>query len=236
MANTVHMLIARYKDLSGRERLLLAVAVLAVSYFAIEWALLTPQLAQRAALEARAQDRQVERKALQMVLNGSAPDTSLLRSSSQAQQDVLQATVNRGEQLVLAARATQTVTPLLRTMVSNTRGLELTALRSAPAAVFYQPPLPAKPAAAGPDAKQQPPPAPAVDIPTLYLKTLDVNLNGNFLDLLSYLRALRSSSQYFYWDSVSIAVTAYPTASMRLVLKVLTTTPDAPPTTAATPP
>ncbi len=236
MANTVHKLIARYQDLSGRERLLLAVAVLAVSYFAIEWALLTPQLEQRAALAARAQDRQVERNALQMVLNGAAPDTSLLRSSTQSQRDALQATVSQGEQLVRVARATQTVTPLLRAMVSNTRGLELTALRSAPATVFYQTPAPAKPAAGASDAQGQPPLAPAVDIPTLYLKTLDVNVNGNFLDLLSYLQALKGSSQPFYWDSVSIAVTAYPTASMRLVLKVLTTTPDAPPTAAEIPP
>ncbi len=228
MTSTVDTLIARYKDLSSRERLLLAIAALAVSYFAIEWALLTPQLERRAELMARSQERQVERQALQRVLSSSSLDTGPPRSSAQSQQDALQDTANQGERLVSVARTTHTVGPLLRAMVSSTPGLELTSLRSAPATVFYQAPAPDKPSATGPAAQEQLPQAPAADIPTLYTKTVEVSVNGNFLDLLNYLRALKGTSQAIYWDSVSIAVTAHPTASMKLVLKVLTTTPDTP--------
>lgn len=228
MANLMKTLLARYADLSARERLMLAVATLVVSYFAIDWLLLTPQLERRAELVVRAQDRQVERNALQMVLNGSGPDVSLPRSNAQDQQDALQATVSRGEQLVRDARSAQAVTPLLQSLVSTAPGVELTALRSAPATVFYQTPSPTQPTAASPTAQVQGPVHPPVDIPTLYSKTIDVRVTGNYLDLLRYLQSLANSSQTLYWDSVSVAVASYPAASMTLVLKVLTTTGDTP--------
>jgi len=234
---SVATLVVRYQALSSRERLLLAVATLVVSYFAVEWLLLTPQLEQRAALAARAQDRQVERNALQTVLQTAAPGARLPRSSAQTQHDALQATVRQGEELVREARNPQALAPLLRTLVATTPGLQLTALRSAPATLFYQPPTATPPAGA-----QAPNPAsgtatlpstpapapPAVDLPTLYVKTLDVSVTGNYLDLLRYLQALQDAPHTLYWDSASVAVGAYPAASMQLVLKVLTTEPDTP--------
>jgi len=66
-----------------------------------------------------------------------------------------------------------------------------------------------------------------VELPTLYVKSVEASVNGNYLDLLGYLQALESHPQTLYWDAASVTVGAYPAANLRLVLKVLTTSPDA---------
>jgi MSHA biogenesis protein MshJ len=232
----VQALVARYKDLSGRERLLLGLAVVAVSYFAIDAWLLTPQLERRDAIAARAKDRQLERSTLLALLAGPSTNTQTNTSTNPSNEPdpraALLDTVNQGKRLVLEAGQQEAVGPLLRKLVASAPGLELTALRTSAATVFYQTPPPAKTTpstttttvttTAAADA-----PVARVELPTLYVKSVEASVNGNYLDLLGYLQALESHPQTLYWDAASVTVGAYPAANLRLVLKVLTTSPDA---------
>ena len=240
MRPALQALVARYKDLSGRERLLLGLAVVAVSYFAIDAWLLAPQLERRDAIAARAQDRQLERSTLLVLLAGPSTNTLTNTSTNPSNEPdpraALLDTVNQGKRLVLEAGQQEAVGPLLRKLVASAPGLELTALRTSAATVFYQTPPPAKTTpstttttttttattTAAADA-----PVARVELPTLYVKSVEASVNGNYLDLLGYLQALESHPQTLYWDAASVTVGAYPAANLRLVLKVLTTSPDA---------
>jgi MSHA biogenesis protein MshJ len=236
MRPALQALVARYKDLSGRERLLLGLAVVAVSYFAIDAWLLAPQMERRDAIAARAQDRQLERSTLLALLAGPSTNTLTTTSTNPSNEPdpraALLDTVNQGKRLVLEAGQQEAVGPLLRKLVASAPGLELTALRTSAATVFYQTPPPAKTTpstttttvttTAAADA-----PVARVELPTLYVKSVEASVNGNYLDLLGYLQALESHPQTLYWDAASVTVGAYPAANLRLVLKVLTTSPDA---------
>jgi MSHA biogenesis protein MshJ len=236
MRPALQALVARYKDLSGRERLLLGLAVVAVSYFAIDAWLLTPQLERRDAIAARAKDRQLERSTLLALLAGPSTNTQTNTSTNPSNEPdpraALLDTVNQGKRLALEAGQQEAVGPLLRKLVASAPGLELTALRTSAATVFYQTPPPAKTTpstttttvttTAAADA-----PVARVELPTLYVKSVEASVNGNYLDLLGYLQALESHPQTLYWDAASVTVGAYPAANLRLVLKVLTTSPDA---------
>lgn len=239
MLQSLRPLIARYQELSLRERVMLGVATVAVGYFSVDMLLVTPQLERqkKQAVQERAQE--AEHTAMVAILSARSTTAKDVLGTAQSERDALQATVSEGERLVDAARRNTDVAPLLRSMAQASPNLRLTALRSAPTAPFYQapvpPPAPARPASA---ADQSRPPAaaasaaasaaPAVTLPALHVKAVEATVQGNYLDLLSYLRRLREHTHPLFWDSAIVTVGTYPDASLRVVLNLLTTQPDHP--------
>ncbi len=212
---------------------MLGVAALAVVYFVLDALLVTPQLTLRADLAAKSSSQQAERSAMLAALSKQTLQANEALEQARAERDALQATVHQGEQLMRKAELSTDVAPLLRRMVQTTSGLQLIALRTSPSAVFFQPQAAATPpagAAADTGKSTQPPvaAAPPVKLPTLHSKAVEATVQGNYLDLLSYLRLLREYPGALYWDSATVTVNKHPQASLRLVLNMLSTRPDTP--------
>lgn len=232
MLNQLRPLIARYAELSSRERAMLGVAALAAIYFVFDSLLVTPQLAQQKELKSKESNQQIERTAMVAALSNKNTQASEALAQAQAERDKLQATVTKGEQLVAKAQRSTDVAPLLRRLVQTTPGLQLIGLRTSPSSVFNQPQAATPPAAnsAGNDKPPQPPVAvaPPIQLPTLHSKAVEASLQGNYLTLLTYLRQLREYPGALYWDTATVTVSAHPQASLRLVMNMLTTQPDMP--------
>jgi hypothetical protein len=233
MLSSLQPLIARYLDLSARERVMLGLAAVAIGYFAVDMLLVTPQLEREKTLANQRSTQDAERAAMLALLSSRADTADDVLAQAQRERDSLQATVTEGERVIQMAQRSTDVSPLLRRMVETTPGLRLGALRTAPSSLFYQAPPPAPAAAKPGDAAPPPPaPAPAVDVPALHVKAVEASVQGNYLDLLGYLRKLGEHPQPLYWDTATISVGNYPDASLRLGLNLLTTQPDKPTPTA----
>lgn len=227
MLESLRTLIIRYQELSVRERVMLGAAIVAVGYFAVDMLLVTPQLEQRKALAAKARTLQAENDAMRAMLNTRSTAAADVLLAARSERDKLQASVSEGERLVNAARQHADAAPLLRSMVQATPGLRLAALRTSPGVLAFQAPAPARPASAASASKAAPVPAvAAVDIPPLYVKAVDATVQGNYMDLLAWLRRVKEYPQPLFWDSATVTVGNYPEASLRLVVNLLTTEPD----------
>lgn len=233
MLQSLRPLIARYQELSLRERVMLGAATVAVGYFAVDMLLVTPQLERQKKLAAQERTQQAEHTALVAMLSARTQSADGVLSAAQSERDALQATVTEGERLVNGARNNTDVAPLLRSMVQVSPSLRLTALRSAPTAPFFQAPAPAPARPASVADKSRMPAsaasaAPGVELPVLHVKAVEATVQGNYLDLLTYLRRLKEHDPLLFWDSATVTVGTYPDASLRLVLNLLTTQPDNP--------
>lgn len=233
MLQQLRPLISRYAELSSRERAMLGVAALALVYFVLDSMLVTPQLTDQANLASKESSQKAERSAMLAALNKQTMQANEALEQARVERDALQVTVNKGELLMRRAERSTDVAPLLRRMVQTTPGLQLIALRTSPSAVFFQPQA-AVPPAAPPDketgnaAKPPEAVAPPVNLPTLHSKAVEATVQGNYLDLLTYLRLLREYPGALYWDSATVTVNNHPQASLRLMMNVLTTRPDTP--------
>jgi MSHA biogenesis protein MshJ len=210
---------------------MLGLAAVAIGYFAVDMLLVTPQLEQEKNLATQRRTQDTERAAMVALLSSRAATADNVLAQAQRERDSLQATVTEGERVIQIAQRNTDVAPLLRRMVETTPGLRLGALRTAASSLFYQVPPPA-PATAKPGDAAPAPATPAVDVPPLHVKAVEATVQGNYLDLLSYLRKLGEHPQPLYWDTATISVGNYPDASLRLGLNLLTTQPDKPTPTA----
>ncbi len=85
--------------------------------------------------------------------------------------------------------------------------------------------LPVKTLMAAPQAKAEgtkPKGGPAKNI---YKHGVEVELHGNYLDLLSYLKNLENSSQNVFWSDVTLRTVKYPETSLRLTIFILSDQP-----------
>jgi MSHA biogenesis protein MshJ len=71
---------------------------------------------------------------------------------------------------------------------------------------------------AAPGQAQPAKPADEKKLAEIYRYGVEVTMRGSYLDLLAYLKELESLPVRMFWDKVHIAVTAYPTVTMRLVV------------------
>jgi MSHA biogenesis protein MshJ len=132
---------------------------------------------------------------------------------------------------------------LLASILKRNKGLQLISLRSLPA-VNLAPPLllnentgtstpvvDGQPALASQPAVTKLPPVaadvvasnmagkkapPATDERGIYKHEVELVLQGNYLDMLNYMRELETMPERVYWSSSSLKVIEYPKASLRL--------------------
>jgi len=223
--NTVTTLAGRFDRLSLRERVLTTAAILAVLI-----ALFDSLVLQR--LEMHRKQLTVQLSGIVAAIDdtgasGTGSDTgaSLQRMAALAA-SLNQATARLDSQsagMISPERMTQVIHDVL----SRQRGVTLVSLRSlAPYAVVDG--APAENGAAQ-DTGQQPGAgssggqtagAPAVNGASTgpYFHSVQLVLQGRYLDVLAYLQALEGLSWHFYWQSLVLDATHYPTTRVTVTL------------------
>ena len=207
-------LAGRFDRLSLRERVLTMAAILAVLI-----ALFDSLLLQR--LEARR--KQLGQQLTDIVASiddtGAAGDGAdsgaTLRRTTSLVASLTQATARLHSQsagLIPPQRMTQVIHDVL----SRQRGITLVSLRSlAPYALIDGAPADdsAQPALA-----QAAPPAPASTSDGPYVHSVELVLQGRYLDVLAYLQAVEGLPWHFYWQSLALDATHYPTTRVTVRL------------------
>ena len=226
----------RIDALSIRERAMLFGGAVVVLIFILNFALLRPQFARQKDLSTKILQEQKEFAALQ----GQIQDLARLGTVDpvaveKAKLDGLRKQI--GDMRVALNQTQQTLIPaermssLLESLLQGNPRLRLRSMRTLPAAPLVEPdkeppkgaskdaPKDAKDAAkdkAG-ASKAEPVPSKAV-VDTIYRHGVDIEIEGNYLDLVDYLSRLEAMQSKFYWGSASLNVEEYPTSVLKLTL------------------
>jgi MSHA biogenesis protein MshJ len=197
------LLARRFDRLSLRERVLVMVAVIAVLVGAFDVLLLKRLDARRAQLSHELADLQAGMdQTSKAALASAASDpvqAALTRSASLKSQlaTVDAELASRSAGMIAPRRMTEAVHDVL----SRQHGLTLISLHNLAAIAL-------------PDARIAVP----AGTPRPYLHTVEIVLQGRYLDVLAYLRALEALPWRFYWRRLELASTRYPTNEVHIEL------------------
>lgn len=193
-----------FDRLSQRERLLVLGAVVALLIGAWQLLLTGHVEARRRQL---LQDLTTLETAMGLAAKTAAATTAADPANSAAGRIAeLQARLQSVDGQLLARSAgmvpPQRMAEVIRTVLSLQHGLVLVSLRNLP------------PTRLPPDA----PGATPADGPRPYVHTVELVVEGQYLDLLAYLEALEALPWRFYWQHLELTTTRYPTSRVRLEL------------------
>lgn len=236
---------AKVDALSMRERVMVFGAGVALLVFLTFLVLLDPMQARQKALQAqfRQQQNQIAgidaEVAVMLMQHAQDPD-----GDGRVRLKALQAEV---EALSGALRSVQTglVAPekivlLLERLLKSNSKLRLVSLKTLPGSGLsdgrFSDPVPAD-AADPADAMQagaRPPPppgapaagsAPAKPAPLLFRHGVEIELQGNYLDMVDYMEALETMPTQLFWGKAKLNAEKYPNARLTLTLYTLSLAP-----------
>lgn len=213
MKDFVHRLQQRFEALSGRERLLVALASWLVLLFALDAALVAPLRSKGAVLEKTIAAKAGEAAGLEAELAGlrarqaQDPDVQTRKRIAELEGRVaaldaaLQAARGR---IVPPERMAGLIEQVLR---RNTR-LTLLDLRSLPSETILAEEQPA--------AKEGEGRTETVAAAMLYRQGMELTLAGGYLDMLDYLAQLERLPWKMYWGRLELKVEEHPRALLRV--------------------
>jgi MSHA biogenesis protein MshJ len=213
---------ARYAALNGRERIMVAVAVvLAVGLGGLaSWvdppraraALLQKQIAQQQQETAALRPRLADLKAM-----ASDPDAAAKSALAdvKGQLTALERDAKSYENILVPPRR---VPQLLQTLLSRHRGLDLLDMRTLEPAPLIER-RSAKPGG-GADTVSPPAPPPP-DSGNIFRHGIEIKVAGGYGDLLAYVVDLERSPQKVLWERMSLVVKAYPRSELTLTVYTL---------------
>jgi MSHA biogenesis protein MshJ len=199
----INALLNRFDRLSLRERVLVMIAVLAVLVGAFDLLFMKRLDARRKELSQELASVQSEMDmASKAALAATAADPIAVQTKRAAELRVRLAATDAE----LASQAAGMIPPqrmmqVLHDVLSRQQGVKLVSLR-----YLHATPLPDSQAA-----------APA-GIPRPYLHTVEIVVQGSYLDVLAYLRAVEALPWRFYWRRLELATTHYPVNEVHVEL------------------
>lgn len=212
---------AAYAARNKREKVILAVAALAVAYALTDALWLTPSLnaykAQKKAVQQKTADlADLVRKTQELAEIERAKTAQIdaaLKTARTDSTDIASKLAEFERTLVPAQRMPQ----FLRSLMPAT-GVEMVALKTvAPVPLVQR--AEAKPAEAGKDDKK--PAEPATKQPNLYKHGVELTVAGSYTALLDYLTRLENSPQKVLWGRMELRVDKHPRSELKIVLYTL---------------
>ncbi|MDZ7670264.1 MAG: hypothetical protein U5Q16_12895 [Gammaproteobacteria bacterium] len=208
----------RYQGLGLRERILVAAALLAVTWAVWSFAAGQPLGAYRQAqadavalLEQRVQAARAEAERLQAA-GGEDPDARLLRERERLEQRLQAMNLSLGT-LLNRFVDPQTMPALVEDMIRGHEGVKLLRMQSLPAQAMELGLEPDAAVSLEQDAPQQ-----------IFRHPLQLEFEGSYFNVVSYLRELESGPWGLGWRSLRYEVHDYPRA--RVILQVETLSRD----------
>jgi MSHA biogenesis protein MshJ len=194
------VLAGRFDRLSARERLFILIAAIAVLVAAFKTLLLAPLDAHAAALSQQLAGLQV---GIDETAKAAATDATTAAYAQEADLKARLATVNAElESRAAGMIAPQRMAEVIHDVLSRQQGVRLVSLRNLEAIKL---PLDA----AGESATNTARP---------YEHTVEIVLEGRYLDVLAYLHALEELPWRFYWRRLELTTTGYPVNRVRVEL------------------
>jgi MSHA biogenesis protein MshJ len=226
LRNTVTPLAARFDRLSLRERMLTTAAILAVLIALFNSLVMhglemrRKQLAQQLAEIGSAVDGSG---------NGSDASATLERATTLAASLGLATARLHSESAGLIPP--QRMTQVIHDVLSRQQGITLVSLRSLPPYALIDSPSTGDTEAQSPgtdvSAGQTVPAAAASGASEgPYVHSVELVVQGRYLDVLTYLQALEGLSWHFYWQSLALDASQSPTARVTLRLGTLSMSRD----------
>lgn len=196
---------AQIDALSLRERALVMLGAVMVLFLAWDWLLMSGTSARSKAVSAEieviqqrtAQLNQSVTAAVQQ--RGSDPNAALEQTLSdvRARIETLNASLGANAGRVIPP---QEMAGVLEEVLRRQGRLELVSVRSLPRVALFE---------QNPDG--------AADLPgAVYRHGLEMEVEGRYLDVLAYLKTLESLPWQFFWDTVALESTEYPSNRVRI--------------------
>ncbi len=208
----------RINNLSLRERAIVFIAILVVLYGVAANLLFPPLFAEQSRLKKQLADRRGQIQAfegqIQAALARSAVDPD---AANRTRRDQLVTQIRTADE-ALAGVISRLVPPkemarVVEQILLKNRRLEVVRIESLK-------PEPLQDLAAG---AKPGTPAIAGAGPAVYRHGMYIEMRGNYLDVLAYLRELEALPWKVFWGQISLKVEQYPTASVKLQIYTLST-------------
>ena len=205
----------RFDGLAMRERVFVAVAVLAVLAFLIHTWWLGPQLARRDASARQLSQQRSELEALSqqlVALESQAGDPDgALKARLRDLMSRAGETDSRLKEVERSLVAPSAMPKLLQDLIAARKGLRLLALRSLPVTHLSEPAARAPQATKGEGEK--------FDSPLgIFKHGVEISLQGEYLDLLAYLADIERLPQRLYWSTASLRTDDYPRSTLTVTV------------------
>lgn len=199
---------ARFDRMTLRERVLVSVAVLAALFVACDVLLMQPLTQRERQLTQQLTQVQERMTATASVMSDAPDATTLAEHKAQS----LQATLTAVDRELASASAgfiaPERMASMLHEVLAQQHGLTLVDLHNEPVRSLV--PAPANPASTQPTAPQAPFAHPVVLV-----------VEGSYLDVLAYLRALEQLPYRLYWNRLELNTVRYPANRVRIELCTL---------------
>lgn len=220
-------LIAKIDALSLRERGIMMLVIAFAIILGADSLLIEPQFIKQKSISAKMKEEQLKTTVLQIEIAQRVagmtndPDAEIKRRVANAQLQIAQ--MDRGLQdLQKNLVKPEKMSALLETMLKRNRQLQLVSLRNLPVANILDD------AGAAQDGNAKTVPVIAIANPVdkvvkgaIYKHEVEIVVQGNYLDMLRYLRELESLPEQVYWSKGKMTVIDYPKASLSLTLFTL---------------
>jgi MSHA biogenesis protein MshJ len=207
---------SRFNAMSLRERAMTAAALLALLILVWDQLLMNPLRMRKQAL---AQEIETVQKSLAMLtstIEGRANDNPLALAMGQKKSLVesLAAVDAKLQSTSAGLIAPQRMLSALRDVLNEQQGLRLVSMRNLPVVTLMTPTSEVQSGGAKTDTP-----------PTLksgpYVHSLELIVEGNYLDVLRYLQTVESLPWRFYWQVLELKTTEYPINRVRIRLNTL---------------
>ena len=203
---------ARFDAMSLRERLLLSAAALAALLMIWTMAVLDPIKARENFLKSEMTTLQETLAATTQSIesNGASNPVSLALATENKLQDELK---RIDEQLVSKSGGLvppEHMVQVIHDVLDRQHGVKLVSLHNKPVTPLVQPAL-AAPASQQPVEPESGP----------YVHPVELIVEGSYLDVLDYLRALERLDWHFHWKALELNTTEYPVNRVRIELSTL---------------
>ncbi len=230
----------KFDAISPRERLFIAVAILAVLALAGETAFIEPQLVKQKSAERQIEQQTVELTSAQQQIavleprlkNPDAANHAAL-DRARGERSVIDTQLRGLEQTLVAPRQ---MAALLEDMLKHNQGLRLVSLRTLPVGPLIEPRDAKLDNVDKAGATKEPgmtAAAPAGMQVTAQLATnlvaetgifkhgVEISVQGSYGELLSYLAQVEKLPQRMFWSNVRLKVDEYPRATLTLTVYTL---------------
>jgi len=213
-------LAARFDALAQRERVLVLIAAVAGTILLFQAIAIDPLLSQRKRLVGQLAEIRQNIKTAESLLKGreTQADPDAIRRSYRDElrkqlADIDSSMLGLQKRLVPPERMAK----LLEEMLGRSRGLELVALRTLPAQRFDSPGAGTAPAPGDKGAK------PAAREPErgIFQHSVELTLQGSYVDLHDYLAQLERSPLHMFWGRLSLDTAQYPRLRATLTVHTL---------------
>ncbi len=215
--------LTKFQALTVRERLMAVLAMLAALYFLANAALLGPQGKQNQALQQQIEQQKTELTAFTKMLSELSSNQQVDPLTQQrAERDELRLQVLQAQSVIGQTTTGTQLSEVIRAMIVATPDLTLVLLKTLPAEPFFKA-VSATPAKPAPNAQAKPAPNAQANLAalTLFKHGIEVTVKGNYPALIAYLQSLQRSPNPVFWANVSLDVTTYPEATLKITVYTL---------------